>query len=168
MNTTQPNPETVQAPPEGVGSIRSAATWFIDRSTLPRHGEAMLFAKGFRDHLALLMPLIEQLAARRDADDVPAKTALAAVEEARRRLCEPEAAGLAGEVARVKRLARSVVTLCDHHDALTGASKCLACGHGIEPGEKWTPYDQIRPSGGGLRTGRVHATCRNEVRHTGR
>ncbi|MGC9541560.1 DUF6415 family natural product biosynthesis protein [Streptomyces sp. UG1] len=43
---------------------------------------------------------------------------MAGVGEARRRLHEPEAAGLLGEVERVKRLARSVVALCDHHDAL--------------------------------------------------
>ncbi|GAA1426958.1 hypothetical protein GCM10009601_37180 [Streptomyces thermospinosisporus] len=151
-----------------MGSIRAAATWFIDLPTLPRHGQVMLFAKGFCDQLELLMPLIEQLAARQPAGDVPAAMSLAAVREARSHVREPEAPGLAGEVARVKQLARSVVALCDHYDALTRITMCLACDRAIGPGEKWTPYDQIRPTGDGRSPGRIHAACANQVRRTGR
>ncbi|NEA64725.1 DUF6415 family natural product biosynthesis protein [Streptomyces sp. SID12488] len=45
----------------------------------------------------------------------------AGVGEARCRLDEIERAGLTGEFERVKRLARSVVALCGHHQNLTGA-----------------------------------------------
>ncbi|MFD7456852.1 MULTISPECIES: DUF6415 family natural product biosynthesis protein [unclassified Streptomyces] len=55
----------------------------------------------------------------------PAQLALAGAGEARRRLLEPGAADLKGEVARATRLARSTVALCDHYDALTGAVTCL-------------------------------------------
>ncbi|MEV6667626.1 DUF6415 family natural product biosynthesis protein [Streptomyces nigra] len=60
--------------------------------------------------MALLMPAVEQLAGERDRDNVPAHAGLPAVLQARRRIREPEAAGLMGEVASVKRLTRCVVS----------------------------------------------------------
>lgn len=122
MNTTHPGTE---AGPVGIGSMRAAACWFIDRPTLPRHGDVARFDRDFRRHLDQLLPLIEELADRRDSGDIPARAAaLAGVREARRWLTEPEAAGLTGEVARVKRLACVVLALCDHYDTLTGNTAC--------------------------------------------
>ncbi|MFF8639128.1 DUF6415 family natural product biosynthesis protein [Streptomyces pilosus] len=165
MNTTQP---AVEAELVGIGSMRAAASWFIQLSALPRHGEVEGFDQDFHRHLNQLLPLIEELATRRDSDNVPAKAALAGVGEARRRLTEPEAAGLNGEVARVKRLARSVLALCDHHDTLTGGTLCLVCDRAIENGQTSVSYDQASPSGGAARSGRIHADCTNTVIRTGR
>ena len=164
MNTVKPTLQAAPpALPQGVGAVRAAASWFLDQNGLPRHGEVVLFAKDFCDHLTLLMPSVEQLAGERDRDDMRADEALAAVSQARRHSREPEAAGLAGEAARVKQLARCVVSLCDYYDVLTGITMCIVCDHTIEPGDTWTPYDHFRPSGGGLRVGRIHAACANKA-----
>ncbi|MGW4563747.1 DUF6415 family natural product biosynthesis protein [Streptomyces sp. NPDC004561] len=95
------------------------------------------------------------MAAALPKDDGPAKVARAGVRKARRRLVEIEAAGLFGEVARVKRLARSVVSLCDHYDTLSGVRMCLVCDKPIEGGDPWEPYGQVSPSGGATWSGRV-------------
>ncbi|WP_371749067.1 DUF6415 family natural product biosynthesis protein [Streptomyces sp. NBC_00280] len=79
-------------------------------------------AELFHRDLWRLIPRVEQLAGHFSEENVPAKVALAGVGEARRRLDEIERAGLTGEFERVKRLARSVVALCDHHENLTGAA----------------------------------------------
>ncbi|QOV37510.1 hypothetical protein IM697_03480 [Streptomyces ferrugineus] len=63
----------------------------------------------------------------------------------------------------MKRLARSVVALCDHRDALTGARMCLACDKPIEE-QASLPYEKVSPSGGATQPGRIHATCADAVR----
>ncbi|GAA3592510.1 DUF6415 family natural product biosynthesis protein [Streptomyces osmaniensis] len=139
--------------------MRAAAAWFLDQRTLPRHESLKLWAGdlgGFLEHLA---SEIEQLAATLPSDDVPARVALVGVGEARRRLDEPEAAGLNGNTERVKRLARSVVALCDHHDALTGARMCLACDKPLDDGQPTMPYEHASPSGGTKVPGRIHTAC---------
>ncbi|TXS42196.1 hypothetical protein EAO75_34015 [Streptomyces sp. uw30] len=99
--------------------MRSAATWFLAQKTLPPYGIVQGFDTDFRAFLdGLLIPRIEQLIGERPNDDGPTNGAMAGVGEARRRLHEPVAEGLNGEVARVKGLARSVVALCDHRDEL--------------------------------------------------
>ncbi|MGW4347954.1 DUF6415 family natural product biosynthesis protein [Streptomyces sp. NPDC004690] len=99
-------------------TVRAAAAWFLDQRTLPRHGTVRAFEDGFRRTLGELIPRVEQLAAASRADDVHAKVARDALVEARRRLDEVEAAGLRGEVERVRRIAKSVLALCGHHDVL--------------------------------------------------
>ncbi|MFJ5157006.1 DUF6415 family natural product biosynthesis protein [Streptomyces sp. NPDC088353] len=150
--------------PHSTVTMRAAASWFLDQRTLPRHGTVTLFSRDFGRYLGELVEHVAQLAGQRSDDDVPARVALAGVGEARRRLDEPEAAGLSGEVARVKRLARSVVALCDHYEALTGVVMCLACDKPIRVGEESVPYEHVSPSGGSARAGRVHAWCVTAVR----
>ncbi|MFB7595779.1 DUF6415 family natural product biosynthesis protein [Streptomyces sp. NPDC056160] len=140
-------------------TVRAAASWFLDQLTLPRHGTVKAFEADFRQTLEQLVPRIEQLAADLPADDVPRKVALAGVEEARWRLVEPGAAGLQGEVERVKRLARSVISLCGHFDALSGVRMCLLCDKPIEDNDAWDPYRQAGLTGGPAQPGRVHAVC---------
>ncbi|MGW6292779.1 DUF6415 family natural product biosynthesis protein [Streptomyces sp. NPDC055058] len=161
---TAAQPQTPDCRVTGTGSMRSNAAWFLDQVTLPRHGLVALFARDFTRNLGELMPCIEQLAARCADDDVPAQVALAGVGEARRRLTEPEAAGLRGEVARVKRLARSVRALCDHYDTLTAVRMCVTCDRPIEDGDDTVPYDQIVPDGRGGRSALIHARCAHAVR----
>ncbi|MEU1694979.1 DUF6415 family natural product biosynthesis protein [Streptomyces hirsutus] len=164
MNTTSPD---TGSGPRGSVSLRAAATWFIDRTTLPRHGDTVRFGQDFARCVAELIPQVEYLAGQRDTDDVPARAALAEVGEARCRLDEPEAVGLAGEVERVKQLARSVCALYGHYDTLTQARLCLACRLPIEDGEDSRPYDRAGPSGDAGRNGSVHATCMHMARRTG-
>lgn len=102
-------------------SMRAAAAWFLNQSRLPDHGMLKVWAVDLGDFLEHLVSALAQFAAKLPPGDVPARVAMVGVGEARRRLDEPDAAGLRGEAERVRRLARSVVALCDHHDALTGA-----------------------------------------------
>ncbi|MFJ9752950.1 DUF6415 family natural product biosynthesis protein [Streptomyces chartreusis] len=156
--------------------MRAAAAWFLDQRTLPRHESLKLWSKDLTDFVEHLAFAVDRLAASLPVSDAPGRVAMVGVGEARRRLDEPEAAGLNGETERVKRLARSVVALCDHHDALAGARMCLACdkpiedGHETRPatrpgrprdpaGHETRPYDNVSPSGGARVSGRIHVAC---------
>jgi hypothetical protein len=143
--------------------MRAGAEWFLDQRTLPRHESMKLYSRDFSGFLERLIPDVEKLAASYPESDVPSRVALAGVAEARRRLYEPEAAGLLGEMERVKRLARSVVALCDHSVVLTGMRMCLTCDKPIEDGEAFVPYDTVSPSGGAVHSGRIHASCAGAV-----
>jgi hypothetical protein len=144
-------------------TARAAASWFLDQKTLPRHGTVKAFEADFRQILERLVPRVEQLAADLPTDDVPRNVALAGVGEARRRLGEPEATGLRGEVNRVKRLARSVIALCGHLDALSGVRMCLLCNKPLEDGDAWEPYQQAGLTGGPAQPGRAHTVCARAV-----
>jgi hypothetical protein len=156
-------PQTGEVPVAAV-TVRAAASWFLDQKTLLRHGTVKAFEADFRQTLAQLMPRVEQLAATLPVDDVTGNVALAGVGEARRRLVEPEAAGLHGEVERVKRLARSVIALCAHVDALSGVRLCLLCGKPIEDTDAWEPGRQAGLTEGPIQLGRVHGACARTVR----
>ncbi|MEU1179239.1 DUF6415 family natural product biosynthesis protein [Streptomyces sp. NPDC005820] len=101
----------------------AAASWLLAQETLPRHQTTKLLGDDFRVHLEQLIPKVEQLAEGGAQGGRPAMIALAAAEEARRRLGEAERPGLRGEVERVKLLARSVMTLREHHDVLVGDAR---------------------------------------------
>ncbi|MET9964448.1 DUF6415 family natural product biosynthesis protein [Streptomyces sp. NPDC006356] len=118
-----------EAQPLGTVSMRAAATWLLDQSTPLGRETSKLFDQDFRLFLSLVIPHIEQLTGGRTdtKDNATAKGALAGVGEARRRLSETESACLTAEFARVKRLARSVVALCDHFDALSGITVRPVC-----------------------------------------
>ncbi|WP_407698542.1 DUF6415 family natural product biosynthesis protein [Streptomyces cyaneochromogenes] len=105
-----------------------------------------------------------ELGSGRPQDDGPVVAARAGVGEARRRRALPARPGLLGEFERVKRLARSVVVLCDHCDTLAGIRVCLACDVRIKDAAEAVPSEKVSPSGGALRSGYVHAECANEVR----
>lgn len=100
----------------------------------------------------------------RPADDPQAAVALVGVQEARRRILAIEEPGLWGEAERVRKLARSVVSLGDHYDTLTGVVMCLACDHPILGGEPSQPSSQGSAFGGAVRCGRIHDRCENTVR----
>ncbi|MBJ7902782.1 hypothetical protein IF655_05665 [Streptomyces sp. DSM 110735] len=98
------------------GITRAGASLFLDQRTLPRYGVVQSFEADFRAALAELMPRLEELAAERPDDDTAAEAVRVALAEARDRLSEQEAPGLQGEFVRVKRLATSVVHMCEHLD----------------------------------------------------
>jgi hypothetical protein len=128
-------------------AMRVAATWLLDQ-TLPLGRETVkLFAQEFRRFLWQLIPHIEQLTSGRPEDDGPAKVVRARVGEARRHLVETENTGVLGDIERVRPLARSVVGLCDHFDALTGTTTCLACDKRIEDGEAAPDHVHARCAG---------------------
>ncbi|WP_370251647.1 DUF6415 family natural product biosynthesis protein [Streptomyces sp. V4I8] len=143
----------------GPAAMRAAASWLLDQRTLPRHESLKLWSEDLMAFIGQLISKIEPFFASLSKNDVPARVAMVAVREARRRLHEPEAAGLLGETERVKRLARSVVALCDHHDALTGARMCVACDRPIEDGQASMPYENFSPSAGAKQSGRIHTAC---------
>lgn len=148
-----------EAPTLGTVSMRAAVTWLLDQSTLLGRESLKLFDQDFRLFLSLVIPHIERLADGRPEDDVTATVALAGVGEARRRLIETESTGLTGEFERVKRLARSVVALCDHFDALSGITMCLACDRRIGDSAAAVPYGGPGPSGEPGSPGRIHVEC---------
>ncbi|QOV41595.1 hypothetical protein IM697_00225 [Streptomyces ferrugineus] len=156
MNTAQEEADTYAPNP---ATMRSAASWFLDQRTLPRHETLKLWHRDLDSFLQRLIPAIEELAASRPPSDVPARVALVGVGKAKRRLHEPEAAGLHGETERAMRLARSVVALCDHHATLTGAVMCLACDKPIKSDEASVPYGSVSPFGGAKQSGRIHVSC---------
>ncbi|WP_405586011.1 DUF6415 family natural product biosynthesis protein [Streptomyces sp. NBC_01092] len=158
MSTAQEEADTHAPSP---AAMRAAVSWFLDQRTLPRHETLKLWRQDLDSFLRQLIPAVEELAVSLPPSDVPGRVALAGVGEAKRRLDEPEAAGLHGETERVKRLARSVVSLCDHHATLTDLSlrMCLACDQPIKSDEASVPYENSSPSGGAKQSGCIHASC---------
>ncbi|MFE7275565.1 DUF6415 family natural product biosynthesis protein [Streptomyces sp. NPDC057623] len=131
----------------------------------PTHVVIKGFETDFRSFLDdLLVPQIAKLVSGRPEGAVPAAAAQAGVDEARRRLALPERPGSLGEFERVKRLARSVVALCDHCDTLAGIRVCRACHSEIKDYDEALPSDSASSSGGSLSAGYVHAKCANKVR----
>ncbi|MGW3647011.1 DUF6415 family natural product biosynthesis protein [Streptomyces sp. NPDC000878] len=112
--------------PEQTVAMRDAAVRFLGEPVLPRYETVQRYGHVFHRDLWRLIPRVEQLAGRLPGGDVSANVALAGVGEARRRLDEIERAGLAGEFERVKRLARSVVALCDHHESLNSPNRATS------------------------------------------
>lgn len=104
-------PKAGDAPSPTLSALRAEAAWFLAQETLPRHQTVTLIGTELAACLVRLIPQVE-----RDADPC-------ALDEARRNLDTPEQAGLAGEVERVRGLARSVVALGECYDALVGAER---------------------------------------------
>ncbi|MEU9405302.1 DUF6415 family natural product biosynthesis protein [Streptomyces sp. NPDC048281] len=144
--------------------MRVAATWLLDQPAPLGRETVKLFAEDFRRFLWQLIPHIEQLAGALPKDDAPAQVAMAAIGEARRRLAAIDGTGRRGEIERVKPLARSVLNLCDHLDALTGITRCLVCDRPIEHSQAWAPYNTVSPVIGSG-PGRVHTQCTRPDHH---
>jgi hypothetical protein len=142
-----------------VAAMRQDAAELLDESApLIRYDEVKKAEHRYRENLGRLIPELEVAAVRWPEGDVPAKVARAGIGEARRRLTEIEAVGLAGEVRRIRRLARSVVALCDHYDSLTGVRMCAVCDKPITADQKSVPYDLFVPPEG-TETSEAHAGC---------
>lgn len=130
----------------------------------PADAELATLTSLLRGHMELITPEVEAAATRLRKDDIPRYCALACTGEARGRLRTTPSPVPGGAIAYARRLARSLNALCDHYEALTGVTMCLACDTPIHDGEEWLPYDHASPSGGTARSGRTHARCANTVR----
>ncbi|MFI6278358.1 DUF6415 family natural product biosynthesis protein [Streptomyces sp. NPDC050988] len=142
-----------------VAAMRHDASKMLDENApLIRYEDLKAAERRYRENLTWLLREVDAAIAGRPEDDVQAKVAMAGMSEALRRLDEIEAAGLAGEVRRVRRLARSVVSLCDHYGTLTGLRMCVVCDKPVTVGRKSAPYDVVRVSSGGP-TSEAHSPC---------
>ncbi|MFI6274366.1 DUF6415 family natural product biosynthesis protein [Streptomyces sp. NPDC050988] len=127
-----------------VAAMRQDAAVLLDEAApLIRYEDLQSAEHRYRVNLAWLLREVDAAIAGKAEDDVQAKVAMAGMSEALRRLEEIEAVGLAGEVRRVRRLARSVLSLCDHYGTLTGLRMCAVCDKPITADQKSAPYDMF-------------------------
>ncbi|MEU9208572.1 DUF6415 family natural product biosynthesis protein [Streptomyces sp. NPDC048415] len=118
MNATRPNTE---APPLDVETMRAAARRLLaEDAELPSFDELETLTLRLRGHMMLLIPGVEQAAARQPKDDIPRYCALACIGEARMRLGLEAGHGLPAGIAHAKRLSRALNALCDHYENLDG------------------------------------------------
>lgn len=155
MNATQ---RDVDAQRDVAAMRQDAAVLLDEGAPLIRYEDLQAVERRYRGNLTWLLREVDAAIAGRPKDDVQARVAMAGMSEALRRLEEIEAVGLAGEVRRVRRLARSVVSLCDHHGTLTGLRMCAVCDKPITAEQELAPYDLFRTSSGGP-TSKAHAHC---------
>ncbi|MFD3377608.1 MULTISPECIES: DUF6415 family natural product biosynthesis protein [unclassified Streptomyces] len=137
---------------------RDAAVLLDEGAPLIRYEDLQAAEHRYRQNLAWLIREVDAAMRQRPEDDIQAKVAMAGMSEARRRLEEIEAVGLAGEVRRVRRLARSVVSLCDHHGTLTGLRMCPVCDKPITADQESAPFDLFRTSSSGPSSD-THTRC---------
>jgi hypothetical protein len=113
-------PGTAELSPLDVEVLREAARRLLaEDAGLPTDDELVALTLQLRDHLALAIPVVEELAERFPEDDVPRACAHSAVMAARVRLSRPPGRTLPSQVAYAQRLARSVNALCDHYENLS-------------------------------------------------
>ena len=155
MNAT---PREVDAQRDVAAMRQDAAALLDEGAPLIRYKDLQAAEHRYRVNLAWLLREVDAAIAGRPEDDIQAKVAMAGMSEAQRRLKEIEAVGLAGEVRRVRRLARSVVSLCDHHGTLTGLRMCPVCDKPITADQEPMPYDLFRSCNSGP-TSDAYARC---------
>ncbi|WP_328876260.1 DUF6415 family natural product biosynthesis protein [Streptomyces sp. NBC_00287] len=164
MNATESG-EGTSAPPADITTMRASVAEVLPPDVTPTERSTLETLTGLlRGHMQLIIPEIEQVAARLPADDVPRYCALACVGEARGKLSAGPGLMPYDAAAHVRRLGRSLLALCDHYETLTGVRMCLACDQPIRPGEATHPYGQASPSGGVSFSDRIHDGCANTVR----
>ncbi|MEU1596226.1 DUF6415 family natural product biosynthesis protein [Streptomyces sp. NPDC005708] len=115
-----------QTPPDLV-TMRAAVDRLLDPDAVPvalppAPDELEALTLQLRGHLDLLMPTVDELAARLGKNSIPRYCALACVGEARLRLKEQPSTALGGDLAHARRLARVLNALCDHFEALAQAA----------------------------------------------
>ncbi|MER7577980.1 DUF6415 family natural product biosynthesis protein [Streptomyces sp. NPDC126514] len=164
MNTADSRNGT-DAPPLDIITMRASVAQVLPPEVTPTDRATLQTLTGLlRGHLQLIIPEIEQAAARLPADDVPRYCALACIGEARAKLNTSPGQLPYDAVAYVRRLGRSLLALCDHYETLTGVRMCLACDRPLRDDEATVPYDKVSPSGGAAACGRIHDRCAHVVR----
>ncbi|MGW4516445.1 DUF6415 family natural product biosynthesis protein [Streptomyces sp. NPDC004393] len=146
--------------PVDIDTMRESVARLIGPSSLSPQGEERAGLTGLlRGHMQLIIPQIEQAAGKLPEDDVPRYCALACIGEARAKLRATTGAGPHRAAAHARKLARSLMALCDHYEALTGVEMCLACDKPIRDREDSVAYGQVSTSGGAAGAGRIHTRC---------
>ncbi|MFF3460996.1 DUF6415 family natural product biosynthesis protein [Streptomyces sp. NPDC001984] len=125
MHATAPTPtaEEQSTVPPDLATMRTAVDRLLDPDSVPEAlppaaDELATLTLQIRGHLAVLMPEVEQLAARMRKNSIPRYCALACLGEARGKLRAEPSPAPGGDVAYARRLARALNALCDHYDAL--------------------------------------------------
>lgn len=98
----------------------SARRLLAEDAELPSFDEVETLTLRLRGHMMLLIPEVEEAAARQPKDDIPRYCALACIGEARMKLNLAPGHGLPAGIAHAKRLSRSLNALCDHYENLGG------------------------------------------------
>lgn len=107
--------------PLDVPTMRASARRLLaEDAELPTFEEMETLTLLLRGHMMLIIPEVEQVAARQPKDDIPRYCALACIGEARMRLDLTAGHGLPAGIAHAKRLSRSLNALCDHYENLGG------------------------------------------------
>lgn len=164
MNSSESGAGT-SAPPVDIATMRASVAQVLPPEVTPTDGVTLeTLTDTLRRGMQMLIPEVERAAAQLPADDIPRYVALACVREARGKLDARPGLMPFDPTAYVRKLARSLLALCDHYIALTGVRTCVACDQPIRPGEATQPYDQVSPSGGASFSGRIHDHCVNAVR----
>jgi hypothetical protein len=110
--------------------LREAARHLLaEDAGLPPETELDTLTLQLRGHLALTIPVVEDLAERFPEDDVPRACAHSAVMAARVRLNREPGRTFPSRIAYAQRLARSVNALCDHYENLSSKQPAI-----IDPG----------------------------------
>ncbi|MEV0170404.1 DUF6415 family natural product biosynthesis protein [Streptomyces sp. NPDC050803] len=152
--------EGTSALPVDVATMRASVAQVLPPDVTPSDAATLDTLTGLlRGHMELIIPEVEQAAVRAPADGVPRYCALASLGEARRKLGAVRGTGAYDAVVYARKLARSLLALCDHYETLTGVRMCLACGQPLKDGEETLPYDKVSPSGGAAGAGRIHVAC---------
>ncbi|MEU2434353.1 DUF6415 family natural product biosynthesis protein [Streptomyces sp. NPDC007861] len=116
----EPSYEVSESSPPDLATMRQTGGQ-IRRMGLPGPELKYLTAE-MRGYVELLIPEIRRLIARLPAGDAPARVAQIGVDEAWRRLHTPPGFGPDAAYAQAQRLARSVLSLCDHYESLRPAA----------------------------------------------
>ncbi|WP_406331876.1 DUF6415 family natural product biosynthesis protein [Streptomyces sp. NBC_00203] len=128
-------------------------------SEAPAGVELATLTATVRGYMEFIGPEVEIAAGKLPKDDIPRYCAFACVGEARDKLRAHALPGPNGAYAHARRLARSLAALCDHYEALTGVTMCVACDKRITPEDTSIPYDPVSASGGAASSGRIHTHC---------
>lgn len=126
MNGTGQGPQAAKAgnPPVDVETIKKSANEVLaDGAQIADSDEIETTILLLRGMIMLLIPDVETLAMCLPEDDIPRACALACLGEARMRLRVGSGGDLPRQIAQAQRLARSAISLSDHHVNLGGGSK---------------------------------------------
>lgn len=117
---TVPANSTAGQLPADIQTMRATVARALDPGT--PDSEAPLLLEELRGELQLMIPEVEDIAARQPKDATARYCALACVGEARMKLSVQAAMGPCSDLVYAQKLAGVLAALCDHHDGLIGAA----------------------------------------------
>lgn len=119
---TTPPPASEEQYPLDAETMRATARRLLtDGAEPPTPEEVRKLLLALRGHLAVILPEVGRAAAQwSDQFDMARTCARVAVAETRRKLGEKPGPGLSSQIAYARRLSRSLNSLLDHHETLSG------------------------------------------------